>query len=264
MASGVNQYERAYRAWPFLTAAAAAGTTVTYSELANALGIHHRPIRYILAVIQDWCLDEKKPPLTILVVSQDRGEPGQGFIAWDTSDLAEGYKQVYSFPWTQVANPFAFAGGGATPEQLAHRLVIQPGDAGEIYGRIQNRGFAQVVFRLALLAAYGRRCAFCGLGLTDALEAAHIIPWSKASFAERVLPSNGLLLCATHHSLFDAGILTVTPDRTIRCRQDRLSGHPWNEADRRASMALDGKAMALPADTRHYPSHAALAYRASS
>src|SRR4051794_17271587 len=143
MASSVNQYERAFRAWPVLTTAAADGTTVTYSGLASALGMHPRPLRYVLAVIQHWCLREKKPPLTILVVSQNRGEPGQGFIAWDTNDLAEGYKQVYSFPWTELANPFAFSKDGATPEQLARGLVIEPGDASEIYGRIKNRGFAQ-------------------------------------------------------------------------------------------------------------------------
>jgi len=168
----VNQYERAFRAWSLLTAAAANRSKITYAELADHLDIHPRPIRYVLAVIQDWCLREKKPPLTILVVSQSRGQPGQGFIAWDVNDLDEGYAQVYSFRWSDLANPFAFAAQGVTPEELAHRLVIRPDAAIDVYQQVRNRGFAQVVFRLALLAAYRRRCTFCGLSLTDALQVA--------------------------------------------------------------------------------------------
>jgi|HubBroStandDraft_6_1064221.scaffolds.fasta_scaffold62630_5 O6-methylguanine-DNA--protein-cysteine methyltransferase len=36
----VNQHERAFRAWPLLTATARLGTTITYKELAERLGIH--------------------------------------------------------------------------------------------------------------------------------------------------------------------------------------------------------------------------------
>jgi putative restriction endonuclease len=198
-----------------------------------------------------------------VVVSRYTHRPGHGFIAWDINDLEEGYRQVYSLQWLELANPFGFAEGDITPEELAHRLVAKPEEAAEVYARIRNRGFAQVVFRLALLAAYRQRCAFCGLSLRVALQAAHIIPWSHASPAERVLPSNGLLLCSTHHALFDSKILTVATDLRIRCRQSELPGHQWNDEDRRAAVALDGRLIVLPADVRHRPSKAALAYRAS-
>ncbi len=259
----VNQCERAFRAWPFLTAAAASRSTVTYAELADYLHIHPRPIRYVLAVIQDWCLREKKPPLTILVVSQYRRQPGQGFIAWDVNDLEEGYEQVYSFRWSDLSNPFEFADEGATLEELAHRLVAKPEDATEVYRQVRNRGFVQVVFRLALLAAYHQRCAFCELSLKDALQAAHIIPWNKASVEQRISPSNGLLLCSTHHALFDAEILSVTTDRRIVCLCGKVPGHRWTDADRRATVDLDGQPLALPADARLHPSDGALAYRAT-
>jgi putative restriction endonuclease len=62
--------------------------------MAQHLQIHHRPIRYVLGVIQDWCLRERKPPLTILVISQDNGQPGQGFIAWDSSNLDGKYSEI--------------------------------------------------------------------------------------------------------------------------------------------------------------------------
>jgi putative restriction endonuclease len=262
-AARVNQYERAFRAWPLLTATAAKRSLITYVELGEDLHIHPRPIRYVLALIQDWCLHEKKPPLTILVVNQRWHRPGEGFIAWDVKNLEEGYEQVYSFPWSDLPNPFAFAAAGTTPEELAERLVVTPDKATDVYRQVRNRGFAQVVFRLALLTTYRRRCAFCGFSLTAALQAAHIIPWNDASVAQRMSPANGLLLCSTHHALFDADILSVTPDRKIVCLRSKVPGHRWTEADRHAAIVLDGRPVALPADARLRPSDAALAYRAT-
>jgi hypothetical protein len=78
----VNQVERASRAWPILTDRAKKRSTITYGELGQALGVHHRAVRYILGVIQDYCLEEKLPPLTILIVNAS-GKPGSGFIAFD-------------------------------------------------------------------------------------------------------------------------------------------------------------------------------------
>ena len=86
---------------------------------------------------------------------------------------------MYGYPWHELPNPFGFAESGTTLEQLAQRLLSKPEESAEVYGRIQNRGMAQVLFRQALLAAYGWRCAFCGLSLEAALQAAHIIPWLR-------------------------------------------------------------------------------------
>jgi len=47
----VNQYERAFRAWPLLTTAATNHSTITYADLADHLHIHPRPIRYVLGVL---------------------------------------------------------------------------------------------------------------------------------------------------------------------------------------------------------------------
>lgn len=44
-ADEVNQYKRAYLAWPILTAAASLRGTVTYKEVADGIGIHHRAMR---------------------------------------------------------------------------------------------------------------------------------------------------------------------------------------------------------------------------
>lgn len=259
----INQYERAFRAWPLLTTRASQRSKVTYAELAGHLGIHPRPIRYVLGVIQDWCLGERKPPLTILVVSQNGGQPGQGFIAWDASHLDEGYEEVFNYPWLTLPNPFQFAAQDSTPEELARVVVTRPQDAAEVYQKVRNRGITQVIFRLALLAAYRQRCAFCGLSLKDALQAAHIIPWGIANAEQRVSPVNGLLLCSTHHALFDAGILSVSAERRIVCHQVKVPGHHWTDTDQYIAGALDGQALRLPADRRLWPSSTALAYRST-
>jgi putative restriction endonuclease len=259
--TAVNHYQRAFLAWSVLTDVAAQHRTITYKALADAIGIHHRAVQFMLGIIQDYCLESKKSPLTILVVNQDTERPGGGFIAWDVDNLDEGYLRVYEEPWDAFPNPFAFASSGATPDELAERLVQAPDESEAIYRRIRDRGIAQDVFRRALLKAYRSRCAFCGLSLRVALQAAHIIPWSKASPDQRIAPSNGLLLCATHHSLFDAHWLTVTPDRKIQCRAPSTGAEMHSDSDRQISIALHGRIISVPDDPRVQPSPAALERR---
>lgn len=71
---------------------------------------------------------------------------------------------------------------------------------------VRRRG--QVQFREALLRAYDRRCAITGFNVAHALEAAHITPY----LGERTnVVSNGLLLRADLHTLFDLGLLWIEP-----------------------------------------------------
>ena len=257
-----DRYEWAFRAWPVLTERARQRSVITYGELGEALHIHHRTVRLVLEIIQDFCLREPLPPLTILVVKKDGNRPGAGFIAWDLGRLDEGYEEVYQFPWGTRANPFQFAAqGDVTPGDLARRVITRPQDAAEVYQKVKTRGMAQVVFRLALLRAYRHQCAFCGLSLCAALQAAHVIPWAAATPGQRVSPANGLLLCSTHHALFDAGILSVSPARAITCQRDKLPGHKWTTADQHAAADLDGQPVRLPGDRRLWPDAEALAYR---
>jgi len=109
----VNQYERAYRTWSILTQYAARKSSITYGQIGKRLGIHHRPTRFILDLIQNYCLEEKLPPLTVLAVNQGTGLPGLGFIAWDVDNLEQGRQQVFSHPWSSFKNPFTFASDDA-------------------------------------------------------------------------------------------------------------------------------------------------------
>ncbi|MBV9386660.1 MAG: HNH endonuclease [Chroococcidiopsidaceae cyanobacterium CP_BM_ER_R8_30] len=67
----------------------------------------------------------------------------------------------------------------------------------------------QPVFRQALLEAYNRKCAITGEDLEQALEATHIMPYFGT---QTDCISNGLLLRADLHVLFDLYLLTIDPE----------------------------------------------------
>lgn len=63
----INQEERAALAWEVLIRIATENEVIRYKQLGDEIGIHHRAIRYVLAIIQDYCLNHELPPITILV-----------------------------------------------------------------------------------------------------------------------------------------------------------------------------------------------------
>jgi len=248
----VNQAERAYRAWPILTKQAQKGETITYKMLGDAICVHHRAVRYVLGLIQDFCLDGKLPPLTILVVNQS-GKPGGGFIAWDIDNYDEGFSRVTEYNWNLIENPFAYASDGERYEQLITALVESPEKSEEIYAKVKTRGIAQSMFRDALLKTYERKCAFTELSFDSGLQAAHIIPWSRSSESERMDVRNGILLNSFHHSLFDRGIMTITGDYRIVFYDPEMREGPYSEYDEILTVNLHLKKMMLPSNKNHRP-----------
>jgi hypothetical protein len=77
----------------------------------------------------------------------------------------------------------------------------------------------QPKFRRKLLEAYARRCAISGSNAEEALEACHIVPYKGPKTND---PSNGLLLRADLHTLFDLGLITIEPETKIVCVDTRL------------------------------------------
>ena len=73
----------------------------------------------------------------------------------------------------------------------------------------------QKFFRTAVLSTYREQCCITGLSLPTLLVASHIIPWSHDK-RNRMNPRNGLLLSALHDKAFDAGIITLNDDMTVR------------------------------------------------
>ncbi len=73
----------------------------------------------------------------------------------------------------------------------------------------------QAFFRSAVLSAYNERCCISGLSPPALLVASHIVPW-RVDKLNRTNPHNGLLLSALHDKAFDAGLITINDDLTVR------------------------------------------------
>ncbi|WP_170575246.1 HNH endonuclease [Ruegeria atlantica] len=70
----------------------------------------------------------------------------------------------------------------------------------------------QQSFRRAIAARDGLKCAISGCDLPEVLDAAHLAPRSPGGSDD---PSNGLILRADLHRLFDNGLLTIQSDGTV-------------------------------------------------
>ena len=110
---------------------------------------------------------------------------------------------------------------------------------------VQRRG--QHKFRKSLIAAYGGHCAITGCSVAPLLEAAHITPYLGP---ETNAVTNGLLLRADIHTLWDLGLIAVDPKaHTV-----------WVSAEITDStyQALTGVRLRPPLDLAQWPSTAVL------
>jgi len=127
--------------------------------------------------------------------------------------------------------------------QLIKTLTQDPNSSCDVYTKVKSRGVQQLLFREALLKAYGHQCAFTGLSFPEALEACHIIPWSSSSDTERMDIRNGVLLNSFHHRLFDNGLITFTKNYKIWfCDPKEKDGH-YTRMDSALTSKLHGKSM---------------------
>lgn len=115
--------------------------------------------------------------------------------------------------------------GAAIWNELALRLQhpVQPrntqklavGEEAAKYGlpTMVKPRLGQASFRVLVTDAYKRRCAITGENTLVALEAAHIVPYANVGTHD---VTNGLLLRADFHRLFDVGLVGVTPDLRVK------------------------------------------------
>ncbi len=247
--------------WSALTDAAGRRETVTYGALAPLIPTNPLSVGRALGPIQTFCLEGNYPPLTALVVGKTSGLPGNGFVAWDVDDLDEGLEAVFRYPWSTINNPFVGFSDGTTEQQLAEALLDNPDDAAEVYGRIRNRGVAQRIFRRAVLKAYDYACCLCECSFDTALEAAHITPWGECTHQERLDVRNGLLLCSTHHRMFDAAQISVTDRYKVEYCDPKGAEGTYSSADVALSIDLHGKMIKLPSQKALWPNKEALRKR---
>lgn len=79
MSTKPNHEQRAYHAWNALVEAAGRREILRYRQLGDRIGIHHRAVGHALDPIHRYCIRDRLPPLTILVVNET-GLPGSGFL----------------------------------------------------------------------------------------------------------------------------------------------------------------------------------------
>lgn len=110
---------------------------------------------------------------------------------------------------------------------------------------VRRRG--QPRFRAQLLEAYEGRCSVSGCGIEPVLEAAHISPY-LGPHTNTV--TNGLLLRADLHTLFDLGLLAVDSKAMSVVIAEKLSESEYSQ--------LKGKPLLLPKEAHWLPSAKAL------
>ncbi|WP_222594222.1 HNH endonuclease [Kozakia baliensis] len=127
----------------------------------------------------------------------------------------------------------------------ADDLSFDPDSAGDERERAMRairlrRG--QAAFRASLLEAYGGRCVISNCTVKDVLEAAHIVPYNGPQTNH---VSNGLLLRADLHTLFDCHLFSIDPRGRRITIADSLIGTGYEK--------ISGKKIRIPNNENYSP-----------
>ena len=150
-------------------------------------------------------------------------------FGWAEYESSNGEK-VYAFvPELFPAFVEQILGGEMLPPRAIHEAAVAAGLLGEEVDLDETINAARratkavnILVRKAgagkrIRAAYGDRCAMCGIG-SNLLVGAHIFPVEAPGSTDEIW--NGLSLCQNHHSAFDQHLIWIDPiTRTIRLHQ---------------------------------------------
>jgi hypothetical protein len=134
--------------------------------------------------------------------------------------------------------------------QECDRELLDPANLEDARTRILTsivRRQGQSQFRQKLLVAYRGECAVSDCNAEPALEAAHIIPYLGTATN---VTSNGLLLRADIHTLFDMMQLTIDPEAMRVLVASKLEKTPYQ--------GFHQQKLKLPGNERDMPSQEAL------
>lgn len=94
----MTRQQRASQIWSLLICAARERRTYTYGDVANILGYGGAGVlSQTLGLIMTFCRNNALPPLTVLVVNQETGLPGEGLTALE--ELNQDRESVFRFNW---------------------------------------------------------------------------------------------------------------------------------------------------------------------
>ena len=96
--------QRSLQIWSLLICAARERKTYTYGDVASVLGFKGAGVfDEMLGGIMWYCRERDLPPLTALVVNQETGQPGGGFLP--VGDLDAAREDVFRFDWFSLEPP---------------------------------------------------------------------------------------------------------------------------------------------------------------
>ena len=94
----MTRYQRSSQIWALLICAARERKSFTYGDVADILGFGGAgTMGQFLGPIMWLCEDNEWPPLTVLVVNQETGLPGEGLSTIE--EVNEDREAVFLFDW---------------------------------------------------------------------------------------------------------------------------------------------------------------------
>lgn len=213
---------------------------------AHSHGLTTKPIEELLDLAEFLALSEqlRRTPEFL-----DRNETGNGMYAAALSNYQKYLHAVGTRPEKKQAEYGPHRQHVAKIESALSEPFVPKSheDARERVLREIVRRRGQQKFRKTLISAYGGHCAITGCAVTPLLEAAHITPYLGP---ETNSITNGLLLRADIHTLWDLGLIAVDPkNRTVWVSPD-IADPTYR--------VLVGAPLMLPLDLAQWPSGAAL------
>ena len=162
-----------------------------------------------------------------------KAQPTPSGIATPDGAAAEELSQIAS----HVAETEYFSPGSLKDERERKLTEI-----------VERRG--QPDFRRKLIAAYKGSCAVTGFDAVASLEAAHIVPYSGPA-SDHI--TNGLLLRADIHTLFDLDLIGINPKTQAVVLAPILNATAYAD--------LDGRKLRPPANSKAAPNQETLSER---
>lgn len=149
-----------------------------------------------------------------------------------TGELAVSFEPSFMTTYAEFAEDLHDSGAAPAEVALLDRispLDSNPATEAEIEEEVSStreyafvttrKALRDISFRHRVMAAYGRRCAMCGVQLR-LIDAAHIMPVAEPRGTDKT--NNGVALCALHHRAYDHGLVAFNTEYAVLLSRDRL------------------------------------------
>lgn len=96
----MTRVQRSLQLWQLLIGAARSRQTLTYAMAADLIGMGAGTLAQPLDLLMRHCHRHSLPPLTVLVVNQETGQPGAGLSTLE--ELNRDRERMFNYPWFQL------------------------------------------------------------------------------------------------------------------------------------------------------------------